>query len=961
MGCTPKTIRTVSTFALALGLASAALTPAWAQAAGQAEAASTSRPAQSPVWGIVSQEIEADADIRFGVLANGMRYALKRNTNPSGEAAIRFTVKVGNREETDAESGAAHFIEHMAFNGTTNIPEGQLLPMLERLGLAFGADTNAETSLDYTTYKLSLPNTDEATVDTGLMVIREMAGEMTIAPEAVERERGILLSEAQVRNDPQRRRAASYFGAALPGSRIGQRINANVERIREISANELREFYEGYYRPERSTLAIVGDFDVDAMEKKIRAQFGDWNGKGEARDIYIGPVPDGAQPLIATFVDPAIPEFIELQRLSEWTPSQNTVAESREQFLRLIASIALSNRINALSRSADAPTLGGQASEQPLFRTAQSFGLMAIAKDGQWRDTLALAEQELRRADQYGFTASEIAEAKANIETALANAAAQAAGRTSVAIAESLVQDSLNNGIPTSPETNLALYRMIAPTVTPQAVSAAFSEAWDGGPSVVHISTKSPIEGGQATIAAALSESAKVAVSAPVEAAAVEFAYSDWGVPGKVVADDRIADLGIRTVRFENGLQLNLKRTEFEPGKVGFSMRVGSGLSTFPANKPGLKEMLPIAMQVDGLEAHDPDELRRVLAGRAVSQSLSPTNGALVASGGTTPDDLKLQLDLLAARLTATAWRAETQAQWAGVAPVLVKNITSSPVPVFINAMNAVLGGGDTRLGLPDASRLEDITLSDLQAAVASQLGEGPISLGLVGDFDEDAAIEAVASTLGTLPSRGERREQGAEIRPLSFVADTSPKILTHSGAADQGALAVSWQTDDAGDLRDNIVRDLLAAAIGLRLTETLREEQGATYSPEAFSYAQRTFDGFGHITAFATVPMQSMDDVANVIRSIASEFSNTAISEDLLERARNPIRERYERATTQNSAWLGLVAMAQSDSEVLDRRRNRMAVLESVTPADIRSAARKYLADTPGVEIRVIPETGAN
>lgn len=956
-----KTVRSISFTALALGLASSALSPVWAQPAGQAEAAPASQPAQSTAWGIVSQGIEADADIRFGVLPNGMRYAIKRNANPSGEAAIRFTVNVGRREETNAENGAAHFIEHMAFNGTTNIPEGKLLPMLERLGLAFGADTNAETSLDYTTYKLSLPNTDEETVDTGLMVIREMAGEMTIAPEAVERERGILLSEAQVRNDPQRRRIVSYYGAALPGSRIGERINADVERIREISAEELRDFYEGYYRPERATLAIVGDFDVDAMEKKIRAIYGDWTGKGEARDAYAGPLPDGAQPSIATFVDPAIPEFIELQRLSEWKPSENTVAETRGQFLRLVASIALSNRINALSRSADAPTLGGQASEQPLFRTARSFGLQIISKDGQWRDTLALAEQELRRADQYGFTASEIAEAKANIETALANAAAQASGRKSAAIAEGIVKDSLGNSIPTSPDFNLAFYRAIEPTVTKESVSAAFSEAWAGGPSVIHVSTKSPIEGAQATIAAVLDESSKNAVTAPVEAAAVEFAYSDWGAPGKVVADNRIDDLGIRTIRFENGLQLNLKRTEFEPGKVGFSMRVGGGLSAFPTDKPGLKEMLGIAMQVDGLEAHDPDELRRVLAGRAVSLSLTPSNGALVASGGTTPDDLKLQLDLLAARLTATAWRSETQAQWAGVAPVLVKNITSAPVPVFINAMNAVLSGGDTRLGLPDASRLAEIKLGDLRTAVESQLGEGPVSLGLVGDFDEDAAIEAVASTLGTLPAREVRLEGGTKIRPLSFVADKSPKILTHTGAADQGALAVSWQTDDGDDLRDSIVRDLLAATMGLRLTETLREELGATYSPEAFSYDQRTFDGYGHLTAFATVPMQSMDETAAVIRSIANEFSTTIIADDLLERARNPIRERYERANTQNSAWLGLVAAAQSDTEALDRRRIRMAVLESITPEDIRSAAQKYLADNPGVEIRVIPEINAN
>ena len=956
MGRTPKILLTVSTIALGLGIASATLSPAMAQSTGQPDPAPASQTTQSAAWGIASGRIEADPDIRFGVLANGMRYALKRNTNPAGEAAIRFTVDVGIRDERDAESGAAHFVEHMAFNGTTNIAEGQLLPMLERLGLAFGPDANAETSIDYTTYKLALPNTDEANVDTGLMVIREMAGEMIIAPEAVERERGILLNEAQVRNTPQRRRLASYLGAALPESRLEDRVSAQIDRIREISAEELRDFYEGYYRPERSTLAIVGDFDVDEMERKIRDRFGDWTGKGDARATYTGRVPGGPQPSIATFVDPAIPEAIELQRLTEWMPAQNTVAETREQILRLIGAIALSNRINAVAQSADAPTLGGQALELPLSRTAQSFGLSIASKDGQWRDTLALAERELRRADQFGFTESEISEAKANIETALTNAAAQAGGRTSAAIAEALVRDSLHDSVPTSPEADLQLYRAIEPTITQQAVSAAFSEAWAGGPSIIHVSTKTPIEGGQATIAAALGESSQVAVAAPDEAAAVEFAYSDWGAPGKIVADDRIADLDIRTVRFENGMQLNLKRTEFEPGKVGFMMRVGGGVSAFPADKPGLKNMLDIAMQVDGLEAHDPNELRRALAGRAVSIALTTSNGALVASGETTPDDLELQLDLLAARLTATAWRAETQAQWAGVAPVLAKNITSSPVQVFLNAMNAILSGGDLRLGLPDASRLEELTLEDLRAAVASQLNDGPVSLGLVGDFDEETAIEAMANTLGALPPRKVRVEQKSTILPSSQATD-SPIILTHSGAADQGAIAVSWPTDDGDDFRDSIVRELLAASIKLRLTETLREELGATYSPDTISYAQTTFDGFGHLTAAATVPMQSMDGTAAVIKSIAKELGTTGVPDDLLERARNPIRALYERSETQNSVWLDVVAKAQSDKEVLDRRREIIDVLNAITPADVQQAARTYLSGDSAVEIRVIPK----
>lgn len=953
-----KSAGAASGFALAIALSFAGVPAALAQTAeAPVSAPQAGAAAGVPAWGISSPDLSADPDVVFGVLPNGMRYALQRNTNPAGEAVIRFNVEVGSREETDAENGAAHFVEHMAFNGTTNIPEGDLLPMLERLGLAFGADTNAETSLDYTTYKLALPKTDDATVDTALKVIREMAGELTIAPDAVERERGILLSEAQVRNEPQRRRIADYIAAALPGSRLGNRINADVDRIREISAEDLRAFYDAYYRPERSTLVIVGDFDIAEMQQKIAATFSDWEGDGEARELYIPEIAGSDSPAVSNFVDPSIPEIIELQRVGPWTPTENTIEAQRGELLRAIAGVALSNRIAALSRDPASPTLGAQVAEQPLFRSARSYGLLIVAKDGQWRDTLVLAEQELRRAEQYGFSAGEIAEAKANIETALQNAVAQAAGRPSAGLADALVNASLNDAVATSPASDLAMYRSIEPGITAETVSEAFQSAWQGGPSVVHISTKQPIEGGETAIAAALTESAAVAVAAPAETAAVDFAYAEWGTPGAVVFDETIEDLGIRTVRFANGLQLNMKTTDFEPGKLAFSMRVGEGTSAFPSGVPGLQTMLPIALSVDGLEAHDPDELRRILAGKEVSSGLEGNSSALVAAGTTTASDLELQLNLLAARLTATAWRPETQAQWAGIAPILAQNVRSAPVQVFINAMNATLAGNDARLGFTDARELAQISLDDLRSAIEPQLTDGPLALGLVGDFEPEAAIAAVAATLGSLPERGLRTESIQTSIPVRFVTDRSIRTLTHAGEPDQGAVALSWSTDDSSDLRDDITRSVLAAAMGLRMTETLREELGATYSPQAFSMSQPTYPGFGHLTVFATATPETMDDVTRVMREIATEMVNNPIDADLLERARSPIQAGYQRAETQNSAWLDLVAMTQSKPDMLDRRRTRRDILNAVGPAEIREVARKYLAGAEPVEIRVVPE----
>ncbi|RJY06945.1 insulinase family protein [Aurantiacibacter aquimixticola] len=943
----------VSLIALAVGMT---VSPGSAKSQ-ETVAEQPASPCGIPEWNVGSPDFEADLAVVFGRLPNGMRYAIRRNTTPPGEAVIRFNVQVGGRDETDAEHGAAHFVEHMAFNGSTNIPEGELLPMLERLGLAFGADTNAETSLDYTTYKLGLPNTDEETVNTAFMVMREMAGNLTFDPAAVERERGVILREAQDRNDANRRRAADYLRTALPGTPLGERITADAERIREISARDLRGFYQAYYRPDRATLVVVGDIDPVVIEAKIEELFADWQGEGEPRALYAAADINPSAPAFSNFVDPATPEIVEIQTIEEWSPSDNTVASARDEVLRAIAGAVIANRINELSRSADSPTLGGQVTEQPLFRTAIAYGLLIVAKDGQWQPTLELAERELRRAARYGFAQSEVDEIKAGVETALRNAAAQADGRDSVSLADALITASLTDAVVTTPEVDLAFYQQIAPTITAETTSEAFAKAFEDGPDIVHLSTKIPVEGGTQAIAAVLAASAQVAVTPPEEAETVAFAYTDWGEPGTIVADERIEDLGIRTIRFANGLQLNLKRTGFEPGKINFTMRVGSGSSAFPSDVPGLALMLPIFATIDGFEAHGPDELRRALAGRQIELTLSANNAGLVSEGATTPDDLLLQMQLLAARLTATGYREETRGQLVGVVPLLVENLRAAPIQVWSNAFNAVLSGGDARLGVADPVSLGNLSLDDLRQAIEPQLAQGSVALGLVGDFDEDAAIEAVAATLGTLPARPSRVEVGKPPRAVAFTGEAGPIVLTHAGQDDQGVLSLSWPSDDGQDLPDDLARDVLASVFNLRMTEILREELSAAYSPQAFSFSTTTYDGFGHITALVTTPAEDMDRIAEIIEEIAGGLTSEPVSADLLERARSPIREGFERAENINSAWTGLVAMAQSDPEELDRRRQRLDALNALTPQTLQRVAAQYLRAGQARQIRVVPE----
>jgi zinc protease len=337
-----------------------------------------------------------------------------------------------------------------------------------------------------------------------------------------------------------------------------------------------------------------------------------------------------------------------------------------------------------------------------------------------------------------------------------------------------------------------------------------------------------------------------------------------------------------------------------------------------------------------------------------VAFGLANSAGALVAQGGTTAADLELQMQLLAAQITAAGYRPETQSQWAGVAPVLAQNFKVDPMQVIGLALNYTLAGNDPRMGFDDAAALAELTLDDLKAVLEPQLDEGSIAIGLVGDFDEQAAIAAVAETLGALPAR-ELREDSTHEAEAAFAADREVRVLRHSGAADQGVVSISWPTTDDADLRSMTVRNLLASVLQLRLLDESREKLGATYTPNAFSSASDTFRGFGHLTTLAPAEPGQMDLVAQTMKTLAADLATSPPSEDELLRARGPIVEQLQRQERTNGGWTAIVAEAQSYPAILDRRRQRMEVLQSISAEELQAAAQRWFAGEP-LEIRVLP-----
>lgn len=910
----------------------------------------------APLWCCAPSDLQRDATIRFGRLSNGMRYAIQRNTTPQNGASIRMRIDVGSTVEAEDQRGLAHFLEHMAFNGSKNVPEGEMVKMLERFGLAFGADTNAGTGFTETIYQLDLPRAQDAPIDTAMLLMREIAGELTLDPKAIDRERGVILSERRARDQFGLRRLEHYIGFALPNTPVASRLPiGTAEVIRNAKAERFRDLYERFYTPERTTLIVVGDVDPAAIEAKIVARFANWS----RADRGTEPVSrvDPARPSQAGyFRDPDVPASISILTIKPLVERPDSVAERKRSLLEALGNAIVSRRLARIARAADAPILGASSSSGELFAAADYASLDVSAKGDDWRGALALGEQELRRALEFGFTKAELAEQLANVRTAYENAANAESTRRSEALADGIAQSIEDDRVVTTPTYRLALFEKLAPELTVEAVEAAYRARWAGANRLVHVSGKSVIETPQTTILAALSDSGKVAVFAPKESDASSFAYTDFGKPGRVVDDKAVTDLGIRRLRFANNVRLNLKKTDFERDRVRLSLRVGGGALEFGKEKPGLSLFMNNAFAAGGLLKHPYDDLQSLTAGRSVSVGLGAGADAFGSTTTTTPRDLLLQFQLFAAYLTAPAFGAEGDAQWQRAAPVFYETLDASPAAVVGRDLPRILASNDPRFGVPVLSELQARDMAELRAAVSRAFAGGTVEIGVVGDIDEALVIDMVAKTFGALPSRAATPAPLAEARAVRFPAEHAPLVLRHAGKADEAVSLTYWPTTDDSDHARDARLSLLAATMRLLLTDELREALGATYSPGASSSTSSIYPDYGYFGVSGNVDIKDLAAVDAAVARIAARLRDTPVDADLLLRARRPILEAIDKSKRENGAWLSVLSRAQTEPRFIERFRNARPVYEAITPADLQAAAKLYLTPEP-LRIRVIAE----
>jgi len=567
----------------------------------------------------------------------------------------------------------------------------------------------------------------------------------------------------------------------------------------------------------------------------------------------------------------------------------------------------------------------------------------------------------LRQALEFGFSQAELDEQIINTKKALEVAVQTSPTRRTPGLARRIMSAFGSETVLTDPADNLERFEAYSGDITVEDVNKAFRAQWDGIDTApqLYLATSEIIEGAEEKLQAALQAARALPVAPRADEGKLEFAYTNWGEAGKVARRETIQDIDFEKIVFENGVKLNVKQTPYQKDVISISVALGGGELFLPRDEPGLRVFAPNALSLSGLEAHKVDDLRKIMAGRSVGVSQNIGSERIYLNGTTVPEDLDLQLDYMAAYLTAQGYRPEAKSQYDKYIKSFYPTLDSTPGGVSSRDVSRLIRSGDTRFGFPSEEEMLRVELDQVKAWREAMVAQSAIEIGIVGDITPERAIEAISRTFGALPQRASDfpAVPDKDLQLTFPEGSLRPVTLSHAGDAQTALLQVYWPAPDGREVTTSREISMISSLLRLRLTEVLREEEGASYSPSAFSYTPRRYPGYGYVGVSLEVSPDKIDMMSQKVDEIAAELRGGDFGDDLFERAMKPVLESIETSLESNNYWMGVISEAQTDQERLSRHRSRSETYQTMTVDDLKARAQSLFDPKTAYRVQILPE----
>ena len=885
---------------------------------------------------ISGQNLTNDPSVKTGLLKNGFRYYIKRNVEPAGRATIYLANKAGSILETEEERGIAHFIEHMNFNGTKHFPKNELISYLERSGVKFGADLNAYTGFDETVYQLPLPTDNADLWSNGLQIMRDWAADATLDQTEFEKERGVIQEERRMRKDAGSRIAEQYRPILYNHSRYADRMPIGKDNVvLKSDVSVARNFYKRWYRPDLQALIIAGDIDVDAVEKQVIKLFSDLRSPAHAvpRKTYTIALKKSTD-----FLRTSDPEFSQSYiqfYFKQVSYPVKTREDFRKQLVERLTNMLYANRLSAVYNNSKPAYIGASAAISPLIANIDALTLNVALNPEKIKSSFDAFWTEMERVKRFGFTADEILAVKERFNRSMELALSEKNKAKSAGYAENYLQHFLKGDAYHSVEERDKLYHLYIGQITGKEIAQYLGAYLKSADQTILVlgPDKEKDQLPDQQLLNKWMHAVEITDIKPYQAEqAAGSLLIQIPVPGKIVKEDQVNELGIYHWQLDNGMNIYAKPTDFKNNQVLFTGFSHGGTSLYnDADFYSAKNAASFIIS-SGLGQFNAGQLDQILNKKALQVQPYITDRAEGFSGASASGDLPAAFEMLylymtAAKLdTARFNRIITQSKSA------FRNRTPDPERDFSDTIGYVLSGYHPRRKPAAIENFDQIDSAKVRAIFRERFSNpGDFTFVFTGNFNVDSLKIWTANYLGAVPPDGNaERAKDLHIR----VPEGKIRKDLRAGKSDKATVQFVLSGKYDYGIKSNLYLDLLKAALQFRLNTRLREVEGGVYSPQVYlTKAKEPVNFYAYTISFECDPARMEQLITAAKEEIAKLSINGTTAEEVQKFVAEESRAN-ELALRSNEFWLNTIQSSLNNNEPL------LSVL--AVPADLKKLDSK-------------------
>lgn len=909
--------------------------------------------------------VPVDKEVRIGKLDNGLTYYIRHNEYPKNQVDFYIAQKVGSILEEDNQRGLAHFLEHMCFNGTKNFPGNSMVKWLESVGVKFGYNLNAYTSIDETVYRISSVPTERIGVqDSCLMILSDWADGLLLEGKEIDEERSVIHEEWRSQLPPNMRIMEKLLPEIYPDSRYGHRLPiGTMEVVDNFPHQALRDYYETWYRPDLQGIVVVGDIDVDRIEGKIKEMFSKIEKPVNLAERVYFPVADNEKPIVAFGSDKEQDKYVaQIMFKYDALPDslKGTMADVTTAYLLDMAQMMLQVRLNEQGQKADAPFAAASAfyGEFIMAKTKQAFQFAMLPKGNSFDEGLKAVYREALRAKRGGFTATEYARCRTEYLSQLEKAYNNRNQQENKTLAESYVRNFIDKKPIPGIETEYQMMSMIVNQIPVEAVNQVFSQIVSDKNLVVL--GMMPAREGEVCpkdedILALLSQVEAENIAPYVDNVKDEPLVSELPAAGKVVKENVLSDFGAKEWILSNGAKVILKKTDFKADEINMMAVAKGGTSVYGNDKAADLMFMPAVLEQHGLGSFTNSELTKLMAGKQVSLKVSLDDYVRRLSGNTTPKDLKTYMEMIYMTFTGLTVTPDEFTAMQNLYKGLIQNQAQNPNFVFQKKVQEYLYSSPNKqvFGVSD---IEKANREDILSIIREQLANAAeFTFVFSGNFDEAELKALVEQYIATLPSVKGKKQELKHNSAVEIKAGSEEKEFAMKMEVPQGSAAVVISGKMPYSFKNRLMATMSAQIISTRLLNEVREKEGAVYS----IYTQGSQDRLSEVsvvyqTIFQVKP-EKKDRALEIIRSEFEKLAKETPVEEL-DKVKEFMVKQITGDEQTNSYWCSMMAGNELlPSEVCVKAEQ---VIQSITPKEISGYVNEVMKQNNYRVLVMMPES---